>query len=35
VLCFALAKIGENWLKNKAKKDGWKNAVANSEEQNR
>ena len=35
VMCFAIAKIGENWLKAKEKKDGWKKAVANTEAQDR
>ena len=35
VMCFAIAKIGENWLKAKEKKDGWQKAIAESEEQER
>ena len=35
VMCFAIAKIGENWLKAKEKKDGWIKAVANTEAQDR
>ncbi len=35
VMCFAIARIGENWLKAKEKKDGWKKAIAESEDQER
>ena len=33
VMCFALAKFGENWLKAKEKKDGWSKVIANHAEQ--
>ena len=35
VMCFTIAKIGENWLKAKEKKDAWKNAVAVGDERER
>lgn len=35
VACFAIAKVGENLLKAREQQDGWKKALADSEEQER